>query len=380
MDITDYKKKLEALKAMENDLLESIRQWDSTFNAINDLVLIIDMDGNIKRCNKAVSFFIKRPIKNILEKKCFKLIHCTKGSIEQCPRLRMIKTHTRENMILQIENKWFNVTTDPIFDEKGSISGIVHIMSDITNIKKTEEALKRAYVEVNEMQYELIQTEKMAAFGKYSSALAHEIKNPLANIKTSAQFCLDKYKLDSEIREYFKIILRNSENAIRVIKESLNFTKPDIFTFKLGRIEDVINKTCDHVKAICLKQNIEIYKNLSKDLPQIVIDERRLEEAFFNFIINSVEVMKNGGKLSINVSFNKDHIIIIFADTGTGIHEKDIDKIFEPFYTTKRDGIGLGLAVSRQIIRYHKGNIDVKSIINNGTEIIVKLPLDLYNI
>lgn len=261
--------------------------------------------------------------------------------------------------------------------DDGNILGYQGIIHDITERKRAEEELKKAYIEVRETQEELIRLEKLAALGRFSSGIAHEIRNPLANISAAAQFCLAKYKLDGEFKKHLRLILRNSKNANKIIEELLDLSKPVEFSFELDDVGKLINRICGQVKTRCYKQSVRLYKSCSNELPEILIAEKQLERVFLNFILNAIDAMPDGGSLTISaypVSQNNE-VVVSFLDTGCGIPQENLDKVFEPFFTTKDDGVGLGLSLAHQIINFHKGKINIESEVGKGTNVVVSLPI-----
>jgi len=253
----------------------------------------------------------------------------------------------------------------------------VLVIHDITERRQARKSLIKAYEELKETQEELIRIEKLALLGKFSSGIAHEIRNPLANIRASAQFCLAQYKLDEEIKKHLRIMLRNSEHANKIIKDLIDLAKPSEVSLKPGNTNDVINRVCDLVRTRCEKQHILLHKKVSRRLPPILMDEERIEKAFLNFVLNALDAMPKGGKLTTNAYpyFDKNKVIITIQDTGKGIPREDLDNIFHPFFTTKRTGIGLGLCLADQVISSHKGRLSVTSNVGEGTTVTIELPI-----
>ncbi|RPI17819.1 MAG: hybrid sensor histidine kinase/response regulator [Ignavibacteriae bacterium] len=249
------------------------------------------------------------------------------------------------------------------------------IFRDVTARKHSEEELKNAYSELKKTQQALIQNEKLAALGRFSAGIAHEIRNPLANISASAQFCMTKFNFDEHMKKHFDVILRNADTANRIIKELLDFASPREILLNEGRIENVIDRICELVKPRCMKHNINLHKEISEDIPAIRINEKKLEEAFMNFVSNAIEAMTEGGTLTIKTSRQDKNVLIDFIDTGYGIKQEDQDKIFEPFFTTKDEGTGLGLSLAYHIISAHSGEVSIDSKLQKGTKISVKLPI-----
>ncbi len=252
------------------------------------------------------------------------------------------------------------------------------VLRDTTERKKSEEELRKAYDELQKTQQALIHSEKLAALGRFSAGIAHEIRNPLANISASAQFCVSKYEIDKNMKKHFDVILRNTESANRIVKELLDFTSPRETVLRKDDVSRVLNHVCELVKTRCSKNNINLIRNFESYLPQIKLNDKKLEEAFMNFLSNAVEAMPNGGTLTVSTNINtSDNVLEIrFEDTGTGISEEDFDKVFEPFFTTKDEGTGLGLSLAYNIINAHSGDIYFESKPGKGTSFKIKFPIN----
>jgi len=291
-----------------------------------------------------------------------------KGKIVEMPDMEFVSPHENKKIIARC--KMF-----PILDPTDTLTNVVVIQEDITERKRAEEELRKAYSQLEETQIELIQSQTLAALGGFASGIAHEIRNPLANISASAQYCIKTFDLTKKAINYLRIIIRNSNKANRIIKELLDFARPSKFVFKQGNILQPLNKTCELIRAKRLNNNIRLYKRCSKALPKILMDKKRMEQVFLNIIINSIDSMSKGGRLSIIAYLEKEYVIIEISDTGKGIPKQDISKIFNPFFTNKSNGVGLGLSVTHRIIQSHKGKIEIESKYHKGTKFTIKLPI-----
>jgi PAS domain S-box-containing protein len=281
-----------------------------------------------------------------------------------------------EEKFINAEGKAFDVEVAMIpFQLEGKLAMQI-VFRDITERKKAEAELRNAYSEIKKTQQALINSEKLAALGRFAAGIAHEIRNPLANISASAQFSLNKYEIEDQMKKHFEVILRNTESANRIIKELLDFTSPKEVLLSPGDVGNVIEHVCELAKTRCSRHEIELTKNISRPLPLISINERKLEEAFMNFVSNAIESMPQGGKLSISVqnSVRDNMLKVIFQDTGCGIEKINIDKVLEPFFTTKSDGTGLGLSLAYQIIKSHSGELKIESKKGEGTNVLVTFP------
>ncbi len=389
--------KITSRKQREKELQESIEkikqaklEWESLVDSLNELVLLLDEKGYIMRSNRETENWNLGHPGDVRRQTPHNMLHpyCTRFD---CYLEKFISNGLKDSVVgkpteLEVKDetlkRYLHIRMRPIRTQQNRTNQIngsfaVLIIYDITERRQAKESLSEAYEELKETQQELIRIEKLALLGKFSSGVAHEIRNPLANIRASAQFCLAKYELDEEIKKHLRIILRNSEHANRIIKDLIDLAKPSEVSLEPGNITDLINNVCDLVKTRCEKQRILLHKRASRRLPYILMDKERIEKAFLNFVLNAIEAMPKGGTLSINAYpyFDKGQVIISILDTGKGIQQEDIDKIFQPFFTTKRTGIGLGLCLADQVIGSHKGKLYVKSTVGEGTEITITLPI-----
>jgi signal transduction histidine kinase len=250
------------------------------------------------------------------------------------------------------------------------------IFRDISVRKKSEEALKHAYIELKETQEALINSEKLAALGRFAAGVAHEIRNPLANISASAQLLMNNYQVSDEMRRYLEVILRNTDTANQIIKELLDFTSTKEISLAKENINNVIISICDLIKSRCIASNIHLIKDI-KEVPDTYINFKKLEQAMLNFASNAIEAMPGGGKLTFRNYYDikPNEIVIQIADTGHGIEEANIDKVFEPFFTTKDNGTGLGMSLAYHIIKAHKGKLHLESEKDKGTTINISIPV-----
>jgi signal transduction histidine kinase len=255
------------------------------------------------------------------------------------------------------------VSTFPIKDDDGRVNNAIVHVKNITETVKLED--------------QILYQERLTGIGELAAGIAHEIRNPLGNIAASAQLCLSKHELPINAMKHLRIILKNSENANKIVKSLLGFAKQREISFKIGDINQVIKSACELVKARCAKRHVILTKKLPRRLPQIILDENAMEEAFLNFILNALDAMTKGGRLIITAYLDSQNneIVVNFSDTGEGIPQEYLDKIFQPFFTTKRDGVGLGLCLAQQVINYHKGKLNIKSKVMQGTEVEVRLPI-----
>jgi two-component system NtrC family sensor kinase len=245
--------------------------------------------------------------------------------------------------------------------------------------KKVEERTK----ELRNMQAHLVQSEKLVSLGKLAAGIAHEINNPLGGILIYSHLLLEGTDANSPYYDNLKKIVKETSRCKDIVKGLLEFARPKEPEMTEIDINESLEASLSIIEGQSLFQNITIKKNYAEDLDKIIADSAQLQQVFINIIMNAAEAMNGNGTLSLNTSLNKNKnfINIQFGDTGCGIKENDLKRLFEPFFTTKEvgQGTGLGLAISYSIIQKHQGTIEVSSKIDEGTEFIVKLPLNREN-
>ncbi|MBK6536975.1 MAG: PAS domain S-box protein [Ignavibacteria bacterium] len=270
------------------------------------------------------------------------------------------------------------LSTSFIRNDEGDAISIAGICQDITEIKNAEEELRKTNSILVETQKELIYNEKLAALGRFSSGVAHEIRNPLANISSLAQL-ISKTGLDEKNKRRLNYIISNVEIANKIIKNLLSFATPGDLDYQEVNLGEMLSNVLENIEGKCDINGIKIIKDIPGDLSILYLDKLRFENAFMDFILNSIESMEEGGILTVNVKEDKvnKEIEIDISDTGIGISEDNLDKILEPFFTTKDDGVGLGMGLSYQTILLHKGKLKIESKVGRGTTIHIQLPVEI---
>jgi len=255
------------------------------------------------------------------------------------------------------------VSASPLSDEQGKIIGGVVLIRDLTEIKELEERLKR--------------TEKLASLGRLSAGIAHEIRNPLSSIKGFAHLFAKKLSYDRELMEYATVMEREVDRLNLIITRFLQCAKPTPLKRRRFKIRELINYLKSLIKEKLKEKNIIFKTDYPKDDLEIFADFDQLTQLLLNLIINGIEASKEGGELllSIELSKDKNNIIISVSDKGEGIKEEDLAHIFDPFFSRKRGGTGLGLSIAQKIAEAHGGDIKVKSVLNKGTTFSFVMPI-----
>jgi len=237
---------------------------------------------------------------------------------------------------------------------------------------------KARIIEEHELKYNqlALQTDKLSSLGRLAAGIAHEINNPLAGILLYSSNLAKKTEEGSQIRDGLDIIIHETIRCRKIIQELLDFSREREPQKDPYIINDIVEKSLAILENEFLLNRVDVEKNLAQDLPLIMVDGNQLEQVFVNLLINCVEALDNGGRIEITSSKNDDDglVTVEFSDNGPGIPEQQIDKIFDPFYSTKSTGTGLGLSVSYGIIRKHGGQILVENGSDGGARFKVEIP------
>jgi len=238
-------------------------------------------------------------------------------------------------------------------------------------------AINRMSEELEDRGEEIIQAKKLASLGILTAGVAHELINPLNNISMITQNSLELYDYMSK-EDRLALLNRVNEETKRmeaVVRNLLDFSKSREAKLKEANINDIVRKSVQLMQNTLNLSNIEPNINLERNLPRVRVDEHQIEQVLVNLIVNAAQAMSPGGKLSIETrKGDEDKVYIYVKDTGQGIPPEYLPNIFDPFFSTKSSGTGLGLSVSYGIIKNHKGNIRVESTVRVGTTFTIELP------
>jgi signal transduction histidine kinase len=256
-------------------------------------------------------------------------------------------------------------------DEIGELARSFNAMSDQLQLmrERMEEAHKK-----------LIHAEKLASIGRLSATIAHEIRNPLTSVKLNIQKVLEDKALEATEREHLALSQEGIVQIEKFVKDLLNFTRVSELQRARFAIEQILDESLKMMKDAFHEKKILIEKKLEEGLPEVVVDGDRLRQVFCNVMRNAYEAVGDDGRISLSLSLVEadpvKKIRVRISDNGCGIPEKDWENIFEPFYTTKPSGIGLGLANARKILEQHRGSIKVVKKRGKGTSFEILIPCE----
>lgn len=230
------------------------------------------------------------------------------------------------------------------------------------------------------------QIDKLDTFARFAGGIAHEINNPLVTISTFFQLLPQKRDDEEFMNSFSKLAFTETERIKRLTKEMLDYGKPKEIQFRLEDINTLISNVVLLMRLEADKKKITIKTLLGKDLPRNYMDTDQIKQVILNLLLNAIDAIDHGGSIKIGTGYihtlqKENFIQIEVTDTGRGIAKEEIDKIFDPFFSTKhesrqREGTGLGLSISHQIVKEHNGLIKVESILGSGTTFLIYLPVN----
>jgi two-component system sensor histidine kinase PilS (NtrC family) len=310
-----------------------------------------DMSGKVLLFNRAAERIAGKERSEIIGQKIDSVL----------PSFAFPFSEGRSEKTITIEgaHKIIGLTISQMKGAAENTKGYIVVFQDLTKFKRLEREIK--------------QKEKWAAIGELSSNIAHEIRNPLASLKGS----IEMLKEDSVPRNYkeklMEIALSEMDRLNRIITDFLTYSRPSPPEFKKFDINNLLDETVELLKNAC-QNNTHVTLKKDNAAAEVDADPQKMRQVFWNLGMNAIEAMPDGGEIIISTKEKDGVIEIAFQDFGMGIAEKDIEKIFYPFFTTKEKGTGLGLAIAYRIVEEHNGTINVKSISGIGTTFEIILP------
>lgn len=273
--------------------------------------------------------------------------------------------------------------------EEGDLQYRVSIQRDdeigslATAFDQMAERLLQREKELKDSQAILRRTDRLSSLGLLTAGLAHEIRNPLVAIRTFTQLLPERYE-DAEFREGFQgLALKEVDRICGLINDLLSFARPSKPNVAPENINDVVDNIARILETQAKERGMAISREFSDSLPKVWIDREQMKQVFMNLILNAIQAMRDGGSIVLSTRLSakneteltREYVQIEVRDNGVGIPPQDLEQIFDPFFTSKDEGSGLGLAVSHQIVQEHGGFVTVNSTVGKGTSFFVHVPV-----
>ena len=348
--------------AREKGFLETL------FNTIQEGVLVIDAEGRISYLNAAASQLlgldpersVGAPVTQFLRELDWQKIGAPDGD-------EWHKVLSHELEVFYPRHALLSFYIVPLVDEETAVvTGAAIILRDVTESRRRTESV--------------IESEKLSALTLLAAGVAHEIGNPLNSLNIHFQLMERELKsLPAEKAQRLRDDLRVARDEIarldRIINQFLRAIRPTKPDLQRASVNEVVTKMLALLEREIADRDILVEQELDDNLPKILLDRTQLQQAFYNVIRNSIQAMQAGGILRVRTEATDTHLVVSFIDTGQGIPPDQIGRIFEPYYTSKKDGSGLGLMIVQRIVREHGGTIEVDSSAGRGTTFRIKLPI-----
>ncbi len=255
-------------------------------------------------------------------------------------------------------------TTSLLRADNDEIIGVVGIFRQFDDFKTAEDGRK----DLN----------KISMLSRFSASIAHEIRNPLAGISATAQVLATKFDADDRKQKFIKVILEEIDRINRIIKELISFARPSKSCFLKSNVNKIVESALDLLYKKIQKQGVDIVRDYDRDMSDIICDENQIKQAIINIMLNSINAMPDGGLLTVStekaLNDNDDMVKIVISDTGSGIPQNVLNELFTPFTSTKTQGLGLGLTITKSIIKTHNGKIKASNLPEKGAVVTILIP------
>lgn len=363
-------------KIVEDKLLKSSNQWQVTFDTVQDAVSLLDKEQRIIRCNQVMVELFPQYGNDMIGKHCWEVVHKTANSLHECPINKVRKSLKRESIEIKLDDKWFDITVDPILDSENGYAGAVHILRNITERKKAQEVL----LQLNN-QLKSLNTTKDKLF----SIVAHDLKSPFTSILGFSDLLVNNLHnyTDDKIDEFIGQINLSAKSTLSLIDNLLVWANT-----QMGHIENkpehinllsIVQETIEQLRVTAKIKNISISFFQTEDYI-VFADKNMLEIVLRNLIANAIKFSNPNGKIAIYAISTNSQIEISVSDSGVGIRKEILSKLFTDNEnittngTANEKGSGLGLMICKEFVEQLGGKIWVESVVGIGSEFKFTVP------
>jgi signal transduction histidine kinase len=361
----------------------------------NAAIVVLNTDYTIVDANDAYLKIIKKSIQEAVGAYCYEVYYNLKAPCSlsrpalKCPMLETLKTGKTAHVIHEFPNRenmatYGNIVTYPIKDQDGEIVKVIEIWRDVT--EEISSQLEKRSRELKADLNKMVQEDRMISLGKLAASCVHEINNPIQGLLTFTDLMKEILTEGSpttedlkQFSQYLSLMSGELERCGNIVSGLLSFSRETSLEYKNVNISDVIDAVITLTRHKMELQNIELGVDLTPGMKLIRGDANRLQQALLNLIFNAIEAMPDGGWLRILTKLDRTQkeMIVEIEDTGPGIPQKHLNNLYDPFFTTKKEGegTGLGLSIVYGVIKNHGGKIKVDSIVDKGTKFTISFPV-----
>lgn len=349
-------------KALKNayDRIESYT--GSILANMTDSVIAVNSSGDITLVNASAETYFAVSANQIRGKQCSVEISAICPYLKESLASGKSMNYAAENLRTSKGDRIANINVNVVRSQEEKAYAVFAVVKDITDQKRLEENLKRK--------------DRITAMGHLASGVAHEIRNPLNAIGMIAQRLKIEFKPQSDVEEFQQLtstVVSETRRINEIIQQFLQFTRPGELNKQPANIRYLLQQTAILISSDAKLKAIDVIQNF-QEVPDTNVDAGKLKQAFLNIAQNAIAACSQGDSIKISCKQTADSIIVVLSDTGHGMSQESLNKIFNLYYTTKESGSGIGLSVVQQIISQHNGVIEVQSVENQGTTFTIILP------
>jgi PAS domain S-box-containing protein len=346
------------------EILELKAYNDIVLASMTNGLITLDLESRLVSANSAAESILRLEGKHWQGKRFHELWPEDNPFVRLLEKCLLNQTPCRNKEISmdtgEGEQRTLMVSTSFLEAGRGGKMGLLVVLNDITEVKALEARMR--------------QSDRLAALGTLSAGLAHEIRNPLSAIKTFVQLLPRKLSNPAFFDKFQTTVPRELNRINDLIESLLELARPPKLEFRMISVSDCLSQVEDLYRDKLEAANITLEIREKDSVPELWADREHLVRALSNIVVNGSEAMPHGGELTVTAEELAGGVLLRFTDTGVGMDEATKDKIFNPFFTTKDTGTGLGLAMTHKIIQEHGGQIEVDSVVGKGTTFVLKFP------
>jgi signal transduction histidine kinase len=355
--------------------------WLSAYDMLNDGVSLLDAEGTLLRCNKAMADLLDRPQADLIGRRCFELVECGSHRIENCPAACSLCVDTTRRLAHRVGDRQLEISVQRLFDGSGELSGFLHFMSDATSrASVVDEPLTPAHVE------------NLQGLGMMTGIIAHDFNNMLCGIAGHADLASSQTEEKSPAKDHLKQVQLMTERAMELTRELLAYARDQQPSNEKVNLSMLVNEMTQ-LLSVRVPQNVEVVKDLNGDLPMIDVCPTQIRQVILNLVVNAAEAVGDGrGEIFVSVrSMECDeallaesradtrlipgiYVCLEVRDTGHGMDEQTLAHAFTPFVSNKVAGQGLGLPGVLRVVQHHGGGLCISSKPGKGTCVQLLFP------